>query len=158
MNTRYGGELYRTINLKQPNLNCSFVKISLQERKFRIYSRYLTHLYLKIILISFNALVSIVIEFTPCQCVMGDYRRLFEVNHRIYCRYIHRQSLASKHLSLTLDQVLDCMVNVVNFIKSRPLLVRFYWKLCKYIGAETRFYCTVIVHNGSLLIMIYYLF
>jgi hypothetical protein len=38
---------------------------------------------------------------------------------------IHREALASKYLSPTFNQVLEYVVNVVNFIKTRPLKARF---------------------------------
>jgi hypothetical protein len=38
---------------------------------------------------------------------------------------IHREELVSKYLSPTLNQDLEYVVNVVNFIKTRPLKARF---------------------------------
>ncbi|KAL4153497.1 hypothetical protein QTP88_001330 [Uroleucon formosanum] len=49
---------------------------------------------------------------------------------------IHREALAAKYLSPALNQVLECIVNVVNFIKTRPLKARFFKKLCDDMGAE----------------------
>ncbi|XP_060846219.1 zinc finger BED domain-containing protein 5-like [Rhopalosiphum padi] len=49
---------------------------------------------------------------------------------------IHREALAAKYLSPALNQVLECVVNVVNFIKTRPLKARFFKKLCDDMGAE----------------------
>ncbi|KAL4101100.1 hypothetical protein QTP88_012347 [Uroleucon formosanum] len=49
---------------------------------------------------------------------------------------IHREALASKYLSPELNQVLECVVNVVNYIKTRPLKSRFFKKLCEDMGAE----------------------
>ena len=49
---------------------------------------------------------------------------------------IHREALASKYLSPTLNQVLEYVVNVVNFIKTRPLKARFFKKLCEDMGSE----------------------
>jgi len=49
---------------------------------------------------------------------------------------IHREALASKYLSPALNQVLECVMNVVSFIKTRPLKSRFFKKLCEDIGAE----------------------
>ncbi|XP_075213767.1 zinc finger BED domain-containing protein 5-like [Lycorma delicatula] len=47
---------------------------------------------------------------------------------------IHREALAPKHLSPALNQVSEC---VVNLIKSCPLkVVRFYKKLCEDMGPE----------------------
>ncbi|XP_075454497.1 protein FAM200A-like [Ascaphus truei] len=49
---------------------------------------------------------------------------------------IHREELASKYLSPPLNMVLERVVNVVNFIKTRPLKARFFKKLCEDMGAE----------------------
>jgi len=38
------------------------------------------------------------------------------------------QALAAKYLSTALNHVLECVVNVVNFIKTRPLKARFFKK------------------------------
>jgi hypothetical protein len=52
-----------------------------------------------------------------------------------YC-IIHKEALVSKHPSPALNQVLECVVYVVNFIKYRPLKARFLKKLCEDMGAE----------------------
>jgi hypothetical protein len=49
---------------------------------------------------------------------------------------IHKKALASKHLSPALNQVLECVVNVVQFIKSHPLKARVFKKLFEDMGAE----------------------
>lgn len=49
---------------------------------------------------------------------------------------IHQEALASKYLSPAFNQVLECVVNVVNYIKTRPLKSRFFKKLCENMGAE----------------------
>ncbi|KAL4126012.1 hypothetical protein QTP88_010244 [Uroleucon formosanum] len=49
---------------------------------------------------------------------------------------IHREALASKYLSPELNQVLECVLNVVNYIKTRSLKSRFFKKLCEDMGAE----------------------
>jgi hypothetical protein len=49
---------------------------------------------------------------------------------------IHREALVAKYLSPALNQVLECVVNVVNFIKTRPLKAKFFKKLCDDKGAE----------------------
>jgi hypothetical protein len=46
---------------------------------------------------------------------------------RTHC-FIHRKALASKYLSPALNQVLEYVMNVVNFIKTRPLKARFFKK------------------------------
>ena len=78
-------------------------------------------------------------EPTRCLAVLEDYRHLFEANHQMHCGPIasFKETLASKHLNPALNQVLECVVNMVNFIKSRPLKARFFKKLFEdIIGAE----------------------
>lgn len=58
---------------------------------------------------------------------------------------IHREALASKHLSLPLSEVLDCVMKVVNFVKTRPMKARFFKKLCEDMGSEHTtllYYCS----------------
>jgi hypothetical protein len=57
---------------------------------------------------------------------------------------IHIEALAAKYLSPALNQVLECVVNVVNFIKTRPLKARFLKKLYDDMGAEhsSLLYCS----------------
>ncbi|XP_023241417.1 uncharacterized protein LOC111639713 [Centruroides sculpturatus] len=67
--------------------------------------------------------------------VMEDCRQFFEAKTdalRTHCA-IHREVLASKYLRPTLNQDLEY---VVNFIKTRPLKVRFFKKLCEDVGSE----------------------
>jgi len=49
---------------------------------------------------------------------------------------IHGEALASKYLSPELNQVLECVVYVVNYTKTRPLKSRFFKKLYEDMGAE----------------------
>ncbi|CAH0402530.1 unnamed protein product [Chilo suppressalis] len=49
---------------------------------------------------------------------------------------IHREALASKSMSSELNQVLECVISVVNYIKTRPLKARLFKKLCIGMGAE----------------------
>lgn len=49
---------------------------------------------------------------------------------------IHREALASKFLSPALNTVFEYVVNVVNFIKTRPLKARFFKKLCDEMGSQ----------------------
>lgn len=44
--------------------------------------------------------------------------------------FLHRESLISKTFPATLKLVLNEMVNMVNYIKSRSLKTRFFKKLC----------------------------
>ena len=49
---------------------------------------------------------------------------------------ILREALASKSMSSELNQVLECVIGAVNYIKTRPLKARFFKKLCIDMGAE----------------------
>lgn len=49
---------------------------------------------------------------------------------------IHREALASKHISPELNEVMTDVVSVVNFIKTRPLKTRVFSALCEEMGAE----------------------
>lgn len=53
----------------------------------------------------------------------------------IHCM-IHRQALASKRLSPDLHDVMNLVVKVVNFIKSRPLNSRLFSRLCNDMDAD----------------------
>lgn len=64
---------------------------------------------------------------------------------------IHREALASKYLSLALNQILEY---VVNFIKTRPLKSRFFKKIYDDMGTEV--FCTTVVHDGSFVVMFYH--
>ena len=50
--------------------------------------------------------------------------------------FLHREALVAKTLGLELKGVLDEVVKMVNFIKSRPLKSRIFTKLCEEIGSE----------------------
>lgn len=49
---------------------------------------------------------------------------------------IHREALASKSLSPGLNMILTVVIEVVNFIKTRPLKTRMFSVLCEDMGAE----------------------
>lgn len=49
---------------------------------------------------------------------------------------IHREALASKHLSNDFAEILSDCVKIVNFIKAKPLNNRLFAKLCAESGAE----------------------
>ncbi|KAL4096902.1 hypothetical protein QTP88_021777 [Uroleucon formosanum] len=49
---------------------------------------------------------------------------------------IHREALASKSISPSLDEVLQSTIKIVNFIKTRPLKSRCFEQMCVYMGAE----------------------
>uniref|UniRef100_A0A671MBF3 HAT C-terminal dimerisation domain-containing protein n=1 Tax=Sinocyclocheilus anshuiensis TaxID=1608454 RepID=A0A671MBF3_9TELE len=49
---------------------------------------------------------------------------------------IHRESLASKQMPLSLEAVLKQAVQIINFIKARPLNAHLFSLLCQEMGAE----------------------
>lgn len=49
---------------------------------------------------------------------------------------IHREALASRHLSSELSEVMTDIVGVVNFMKTRPLKTRVFSAICEEMGAE----------------------
>jgi hypothetical protein len=52
----------------------------------------------------------------------------------------------SKYVSPALNQVLEYVVNVGNFIKTRPLKARFFKKLCVDMGSE---HTSLLYYNTS---------
>ncbi|XP_025422231.1 zinc finger BED domain-containing protein 5-like [Sipha flava] len=56
--------------------------------------------------------------------------------------FLHRESLISKTLPITLKSILDKIVSMVNFIKSRPLQSRLFKKLCE--SMETQHVCLLL--------------
>lgn len=63
----------------------------------------------------------------------------------IHC-IIHREALASQHLSVDLNEVLQTVINVVNFVKTRPQKARFFSKLCQDMGAE---HTSLLFYSGT---------
>ncbi|XP_060774414.1 zinc finger BED domain-containing protein 5-like [Neoarius graeffei] len=57
---------------------------------------------------------------------------------------LHREALASRHLSPELNEVLTAVVDVVNFIKTRPLKAQLFSALCEEMGAD---HTTVLFHS-----------
>ena len=57
---------------------------------------------------------------------------------------IHREALASKELRVELNEVLQFVIESVNYIKTRPVKARFFSMLCDEMGADhitLLFYC-----------------
>ncbi len=59
---------------------------------------------------------------------------------------IHREALASRQLSLELNEVLTEVVSVVNFIKTRPLKAQLFSALCEEMGAD---HTSVLFHSEA---------
>ncbi|XP_075070632.1 protein FAM200A-like isoform X2 [Mixophyes fleayi] len=58
---------------------------------------------------------------------------------------IHREALASEQLSPPLNAVMESVLKVVNFIKTRPQKARFLKKMCEAMGSEHTsllYYCS----------------
>lgn len=49
---------------------------------------------------------------------------------------IHREALAAQCLSKDISDVVETVVKVVNFVKTRPMKARFFAKLCEDMGAD----------------------
>lgn len=49
---------------------------------------------------------------------------------------IHREALAAKNITPELGVVMDSIIKVVNYIKTRPVKSRLFHKLCEEMGAE----------------------
>ena len=57
---------------------------------------------------------------------------------------IHPEALASQQFSSDLNEVLEIVVKIVNFIETRLLKARLFQRLCDKLGAEDNnllFYC-----------------
>lgn len=70
-------------------------------------------------------------------CAKGFISRAKQQNPDIrttHC-FLHREALASKTLPKELSDVLDRAVDIVNFIKARPLKSRLFSILCEEMGA-----------------------
>ncbi|XP_023211413.1 zinc finger BED domain-containing protein 5-like, partial [Centruroides sculpturatus] len=72
---------------------------------------------------------------------------------------IHRKALATKNISPELNIVIDIIIKVVNFIKTRLVKARFFRKLCEDLGAEHTsllYYCNSCwLSRGNVLSRIY---
>ena len=58
--------------------------------------------------------------------------------------FLHREVLVGKTLGSDLKKVLNKVVKMVNYIKSRPLKSRLFAKLCKEMGAN---YANLLLHT-----------
>lgn len=75
----------------------------------------------------------------------GVVARIKEVSPSVqatHC-FIHREVLASKHMSPELNEVLNTVVKIVNFIKANATNSRIFAALCEEMGAE---HCHLLLH------------
>jgi len=49
---------------------------------------------------------------------------------------LYREVLASKYLNPSLNFVMDCVINAVNYIKSNPVKARLFKRLCEDMSSE----------------------
>lgn len=76
--------------------------------------------------------------------IKGFCSRVKTINPNIvstHC-FLHRESLISKSLPGNLKSVLEQVVSVVNYIKSRPLKTRMFKKICKTM--ESKYECLLL--------------
>ncbi|XP_023226698.1 zinc finger BED domain-containing protein 5-like [Centruroides sculpturatus] len=78
--------------------------------------------------------------------VKGFVAQVREINSNIRCDHclIHREAIVAKSLPPSLKVVLDEVVKVVNFVKSRPLNSRLFSVLCQEMESE---HTTLLLHT-----------
>jgi hypothetical protein len=70
--------------------------------------------------------------------VKGFKPKVREVNPEIRFdhRFLHREAIVAEMLAVFLKLVLDEVVKIVNFVKSRPLNSRLFSALCQEMGSD----------------------
>ena len=82
--------------------------------------------------------VSLCTDGAACMMGRGFITKAKEQNPNIVTNHciLHRESLVAKTMPPELAEVLDQSVQVVNYIKSRPLKSRLFSQLCAEMGAD----------------------
>ena len=100
--------------------------------------------------LSWNQCVGICTDGAPSMIgsVQGFVSRVKEKNSEVittHC-FLHREVLVSKIIGNDLKQVLDITVNMVNFIKQRPLKSRMFARLCENMQKD---HVTLLLHTEA---------
>jgi len=77
---------------------------------------------------------------------IGFCKRVQEVNSNvviIHC-FLHRENLATRTIQLELFSVLQDVIQIVNFIKSRALNSRIFHAMCDEMGSQ---YVNLLYHS-----------
>ena len=106
--------------------------------------------YLESYNLSWNQCVKICTDGAPSMIgsVQGFVSRVKEKNSEVittHC-FLHREVLVSKSIGNDLKQVLDITVNMVNFIKQRPLKSRMFARLCENMQKD---HVTFLLHTEA---------
>ena len=84
--------------------------------------------------------VGICTDGAPCMvgCIKAFASLAQKENPNLVCThcFLHREVLVSKVSQENLRQVLHQVVDVVNYIKSRPIKSRLYQELCKSMDSQ----------------------
>ena len=106
--------------------------------------------YLESYNLSWNQCVGICTDGAPSMIgsVQDFVSRVKEKNSEVittHC-FLHREVLVSKSIGNDLKQVLDITVNMVNFIKQRPLKSRMFARLCENMQKD---HVTLLLHTEA---------
>ncbi|KAL4120074.1 hypothetical protein QTP88_012813 [Uroleucon formosanum] len=79
-----------------------------------------------------------IIENFLCCKTLPETTRVKKKNSKIIFThfFLHREALVAKSLASDLQNILDQVVKIINFIKSRPLKSRLFEKICEEMDAD----------------------
>ena len=96
--------------------------------------------YLKKMNLTWKFCVGICTEGAPCMvgCIKGFASLARNENQNLVCAhcFLHREVLVSKVSQENVKQVLHQVVEIVNYIKSRPIKSRLFEELCKSMDCQ----------------------